>query len=89
MIKPRTYGINKNPMKKVTNPQSIRANKIPNNKDANHVSIICTTTTSVDYHLDADAVADLVVVIDAGESSENGIGIGEDHRILRTKANSS
>ncbi|KAL4651710.1 hypothetical protein ACB092_01G180500 [Castanea dentata] len=44
---PRTYDINKNPMKKVTNPQSIKANKIPNIKDMNPVGVIYTTTTSV------------------------------------------
>ena len=48
MIEPRTYGINKNPIKKITNPQSIKANEIPNIKDANPVSVICATTTSAD-----------------------------------------
>ena len=78
-FKPKTYGINKNPIKKVTNPQSIRANEIPNIKDADPVSIIYTTTTSVDDCLDADVVANLVVVI----------GAGGDCRISRTRADSS
>ena len=73
-------------MKKVTNPQSIKANKLPNIKDVNPVGVIYTTTTSVNDRLNADAVADLVVVISAGESSENGIGVSGDRRILRTKA---
>ena len=73
-------------MKKVTNPQSIKANKLPNNKDVNPVGVIYTTTTSVDDRLNADAVADLVVVIGAGEPSENGIGVSGDRRILRTRA---
>nr|POE59858.1 hypothetical protein CFP56_50043 [Quercus suber] len=75
-------------MKKVTNPQSIRANEISNIKDANPVGVICVTTTSVYDHLDADTVTDLVVVIGAGDSSENGIGVYRDRRILRTRADS-
>ena len=89
MIKPRTHGINKNPMKKVTDPHSIRANEIPSIKDANPAGVICATAASDDDRLDADAAADLVVVIGAGESSENGIGDGGDRRILRTRAESS
>ena len=73
-------------MKKVTNPQSIKANKLPNIKDVNPVGVIYATTTSVDDRLNANAVADLVVVIGAGESSENGIGVDRDRRILRTRA---
>ena len=69
-------------MKKVTNPQSIRANKIPNIKDANPVDVICATTTSVDDRLDANTMANLVVVINAKDSSENEIGVGGDRRIL-------
>ena len=88
-FKPKTYSINKNPMKKVTNPQSIKANEIPNIKDANPVDVICVTTTSVNDRLDANAVADLVMVINARDSSENKIGIGGDCRIIRPRADSS
>ena len=76
-------------MKEVTIPQSIKANKLPNIKDVNPVGVIYTTTTSVDDRLNADAVADLVVVIGAGDSLKNRIGVGGDCRILRTKADSS
>ena len=88
-FKPRTYGINKNPMNKVNNPQSIKANEIPNIKYANPFDVICATTISVDDRLDTNAVADLVVVIGARDSLENEIGAGEDRRILRTRADSS
>lgn len=50
-------------MKKVTNSQSIRANKISNIKDTNLVGVICATTTSVKDRLDTVAMADLVAVI--------------------------
>ena len=75
-------------MKKVTNPQSIRANEIPNIEGVNPIGVIYATTTSVNNRLDADVVADLIVVIDAGDSSGNGIGVSGDHRILRTRADS-
>ena len=76
-------------MNKVTNPQSIKANEIPNIKYANPFDVICATTTSVDNRLDTNAVADLVVVIGARDSLKNEIGAGEDRRILRTRADSS
>ena len=88
-FKPRTYGINKNPMNKVNNPQSIKANEIPNIKYANPFDVICATTISVDDRLDTNAVADLVVVIGARDSLENEIEVGEDRRILRTRVDSS
>ena len=41
MTNPSTQGINKNPMKKVTDPQSISAIEIPSISDANPAGEIC------------------------------------------------
>lgn len=41
MTSPRTHGINRKPMKKVTDPQSIRASEIPSSNEANPAGDIC------------------------------------------------
>lgn len=43
MNNPITHGNNMNPMKKVTDPHSIRDNEIPNINDANPAGVICAT----------------------------------------------
>jgi hypothetical protein len=40
MTNPRTQGINRNPIKKVTDPHSIKVNDIPNSNDANPAGVI-------------------------------------------------
>lgn len=41
MTNPITQGINKNPIKKVTDPHNINANDIPNSNDANPAGVSC------------------------------------------------
>lgn len=62
-----------NPIKKVTDPHSIKARDIPSISEANPAGVIWA--------------ADVLLV--DGDWSEYGIGVGGDRRMLSTSADSS
>lgn len=76
MTNPRTQGIKMNPIKNVTDPQSIKASEIPSSSDANPAGEICVVVGRLDVYT-------------SGECSENGAGEGGDRSRLRTRAESS
>lgn len=87
ITKPRTQGININPMKKVNDPQSIRAREIPKSKDANPAGVSCCITICLlPTPADEDAPA---VAGDDRTSSEKSIGLVGDLNKFKIKADNS
>lgn len=79
MTKPRTQGINMNPIKKVTDPHSINEIDIPSISQANPAGGIVVI----------DAVRGRGILSGAAGWSEKGSGIVGNRRRFRTSANSS
>jgi hypothetical protein len=78
MTSPRTQGINRNPIKKVTDPHNIKAIEIPRSNEANPAGVICDIIVDVEGYR-------LILVADE-ESSD---GDGGDRRRVSTRADSS
>lgn len=80
ITKARIHGIMKNPMKNVTDPQSIKAIEIPRSREAKPAGVICC----IDL---AGGVCVLRWI--TGDWSENSNGVVGDRRMLKIKEESS
>ncbi|PKI42284.1 hypothetical protein CRG98_037335 [Punica granatum] len=86
MTSPKTHGISMNPMKKVTDPHSIRLIETPSSREAKPAGVICGAGGRL---LDEEGAAS-----DAGgamrdSSPEKETGVGADRMRLSTTVDSS
>lgn len=80
---PNTQGISMKPIKNVTDPHSIRVNEAPSSSEANPAGVICGDGLLDEQ--EGDAVGGAM----RDDSAENEIGVWDNRRRLRTKAESS